>query len=402
MISGNGCNQSIIQAKKLFISLFGDASGSLLEICPASIILLGDHTHYNDGILLSACIDKFWIFLIRKRKDSEINLASAGSDTLTKLSIENPNHPEDGNFRILRGLLALLKEEDLLRTGFDCVITTTVPECVGLGSSAAQQVGFLNAVRNALSLNIDDEKLLTLVRRNELNILGKISNTAHHYTVQFGREKKLFFMDIRTKEHKTISLDTEECSLVICDSGERIIEPQKICAERIEECEVGVKGLRLYLWGIRNLRDIELEFLHKHFHMLPGRIFSRVLYNVKERIRAHEAMKYLRKKMIDELGKLLVESHNNLSGEYDLGNEYSNFLVGESLKIDGVYGSKLISCSPSASTFTLLKSSEVDIFREKMNNAFKEKYNRELKIHVVNLANGVKKITAKEFELRNQ
>ncbi|MBU4338067.1 hypothetical protein KKD57_00730, partial [Patescibacteria group bacterium] len=135
-------------------------------------------------------------------------------------------------------------------------------------------------------LKISDENLLNIVRRNELNVIGKISNQAHHYTIQFGKENRLFIMDLRTKEHRTISLDCSKYSLAICDSGEKIIEPQKICAERIEECEVGVKGLRLYVWGIKNLRDIELEFLLKHVHMLPGRIFSRVLYNVKERLRA--------------------------------------------------------------------------------------------------------------------
>ncbi len=368
-----------------------------MYISPASLILLGDHTHYNDGILISASIDKYWICIIKKRKDSEINLAGDESDVIAKMRLENLNAEDGGKFRLIKGLVQILKEDGLLSGGFDCVLAANVPECVGLGSSASQQVGFLNALRKAFSLKIDDEKLLNIVRRNELNLIGKISNLAHHYTIQYGKENRLSFIDLRTNEHKTISLDSTEYSLVICDSGEKIIEPQKICAERIEECEVGVKGLRLYIWGIKNLRDVELDFLIKHVHMLPGRIFSRVLYNVKERSRAQTGLKFLRKKSIDEFGRLITESHKNLSDDYDLSNEQSDFLVGESLKIDGVIGAKLISCSPSRSTFHVVKNETLDFFKYKMNESFKNYFNRDLKIFTVNLTGGIKKISQKEI-----
>lgn len=402
MIFGNGSNQNIIQATKIFTSLFGDASNSVLHICPASIILLGDHTHYNDGILISACIDRYWIFVVKKRKDGEINIASTESVNITKLRLDKLENDKDDSFVLLKGLIRILKEENLLRFGFDCVVSSTVPECIGLGSSAAHQVGFLNSVRKALTLDIDDEKLLSLVRKNELNIIGKISNIAHHYTVQFGKEEKLFFMDLRTKEYKTITLDSGEHSLVICDSGEKIINPQNTCNERIEECEVGVKGLRLYLWGIKNLRDIELDFLHKHYHMLPRRIFGRVLYNVKERMRAQEAIKYLKKKSIEEFGKAINESHQNLAEDYDLSNEHCDLIVKESSHIEGVYCSKLISCSPNRSTFHLVDDERIDQFKHILKNSFKARFGNDLKIHVVKLSGGVKKISLKEIEFSKQ
>lgn len=402
MILGNGGNQNVIQTTKMFTSLFGDASNAVLNICPASVILLGDHTHYNDGVLISACIDRYWTFLIKKRKDNQINLISTESVNITKLQLDKLENDEDDSFRLLKGLLRILKEEDLIKYGFDCVVSSTVPECVGLGSSAAHQVGFLNCIRKVFALDIDDEKLLSIVRRNELNIIGKISNIAHHYTVQFGKAKKLFFMDLRTKEYKTVALDSGEHSLVICDSGEKIINPQNTCNERIEECEVGVKGLRLYLWGIRNLRDIELDFLHKHYHMLPKRIFGRVLYNVKERMRAQEAIKYLRKKSIEEFGDTINQSHKNLAEDYDLSNEHCNYIVDESSKIEGVRCSKIISCSPNRSTFHLVDDEKMDHFTDTLKNSFKEKFGNELQMHIVKLTGGVKKISLKEIEFSKQ
>lgn len=398
MLNDKDENQNIAITTQLFTSLFGDASKTVLTICPASILFLGDHTHYNDGVLISASIDRYWTFMVRKRKDYEINIASTKSDNITSISLDKLNEESDNSYKLIKGLLKILKEENLLRFGFDCVVTSSVPECIGMGSSAAHQVGFLNGIRKLFALKIDDEKLLNIVRMNELNIIGKISNIAHHYTVQFAKENKLFFIDLRTKEYKTISWGSGEHSLVICDSGEKIIEPQKICNERIEECEVGVKALRLYLWGIKNLRDIKIDFLYKHYHMLPKRIFDRVLYNVKERIRVQEAIKHLRRKSIKNFCNTIIESHNNLAEDYDLGNEHCDFLFKESQQIEGVLCSKIICCSPVRSTFHLVDYDKFDQFTASIKKSFENHFQNELKIYSVKLSGGVKQISLKELK----
>ena len=161
---GNGSNQNVIQVTKLFTSLFGDTTNAVLNISPASLILLGDHTHYNDGILLSACIDKYWITLVRKRKDKFINLVSTESGNIVKLDLENIEKENEPPFKLIKGLIRILKEEDFLKNGFDCVFSSTVPECLGLGASAAQQVGFLNSIKKCFSFAKNIE--ITLEAKN--------------------------------------------------------------------------------------------------------------------------------------------------------------------------------------------------------------------------------------------
>jgi galactokinase len=399
---GNGGNQNVLKVVRLFENIYGDTNGAVLNVSPASLILLGDHTHYNEGVLISACIDKYWIFLIKKRKDREINILMADSNEIVNFSLQNIDGTNKESFRLIKGLIKLLDKDDVLKVGFDCVVSTTVPENLGLGSSAARQVGFLNAMRKLYALDISDEQLLEIVRKNDLELIGKISNIAHHYTVQFGKEKKLFTMDLRTKEHKTISLQEENYSIVLCDTGESILEPQKICNERIEECEIGVKGLRLYIWGIKNLRDVESDFLLRHYHMLPKRIFNRVLYNVKERSRTEEAIKHLRKKSMVDFGKLITESHWSLNDDYDLPPEESNFIVKEASKISGVIASKMISCSPIKSTFHFVHNDAVEFFMESIKESYERKYGKSLKTILVKLTSGVKKISPREYEFSNQ
>lgn len=402
MLSGNGSEQNIIQVKKLFTSLFGNTSKAILNASPASLILLGDHTHYNDGILISACIDKYWTFLMHRRKNSEINIASTNSDNILKMNLDRLDECKNSEYKLLQGLIKTLKQDGLLKKGFDCVISSNVPECLGLGSLAAEQVGFINAIKKAFALNINNGELLSYVRKNELNFIGKISNMVHHYTVQFGREKKLFYMDLRTKEYKLLPIDRDDYSIIICDSGEEIIDPEKICNERIEECEVGVKGLRLYIWGIKNLRDVNIDFLHKHYHMLPHRIFNRILYNVKERNRSEEAARLIRKKLFKELGTLVIESHKDLSEDYELKNEHCDFLVNEAIKSGKVLCSKMINCTPIRGTFNIVEDDNIEQFTQFMNRVYEQKFNKQLTTYTVKLTSGVKKMSLNEYELSLQ
>lgn len=398
----NGTHRQIIQVIQHFDNVFGDPSTAVMNICPASLMLLGDHTHYNEGILISACIDKYWIYLIRKRKDDEIYFASIGTNEIETFSLKNLDAGDKESFKLLKGILKYLHEFGLIKFGFDCVVSSTVPECLGLGSYAAYQIGFLNTLKKLFNLNLDEERLLNIVLKNEVGIIGRISNAAHHYTVRYGKEKKLFFTDLRTRTHKSLPLRDANYSIVICDTSKKIVDAQKICKERIEECEVGVRGLRLYIWGIKSLRDVELEFLHKHLHMLPRRIFSRILYNVKEKKRTEDALKGLRKKTMDEFGGLINQSHWSLVEDYDLSFDENNFLVQESSKISGVIGSKTISCSPIRSTFHLVANNKVDEYTKEIKKLYESKFHSELKTYVVKLTGGVKKISHREIEFSLQ
>ena len=399
---GIGGNQDIVRTVELFHNVFGNSSGSVLHLSPASLILLGDHTHYNEGILISACVDRHWIFIMKKRKDKEINILTPDSNEIVNFSLLNTDGDNKEQRKLLKGLIGLLNGENRLVNGFDCVVSTTVPECMGLGSYAAYQVGFMNAIKKLYSLDLDERGILDIIRRNELKIIGRISNAGHHHTAQFAREKKLLYIDLKTMEHKTIPVDDEYLSLVICDTGREISDPVKVCNERIDECEIGVKGLRLYIWGIKTQRDVGKDLLLKHYHMLPKRIFSRVLYNVKERARAEEALKLLKKKSYAEFGALIFESHKNLSEDYEISSDQCDFLVGQAGVIEGVLAAKMISCSPILSTFNLVVTGEVAKFTSRIQKAYEKRYNSRLKTHVLKLSGGVKKISAKELEFHFQ
>lgn len=393
----NGNSELVRQAINKFENTYGSTDHISITIAPASLILLGDHTHYNEGVLLSAAVNRVWIVVLRKRKDMVINFASVISDKFLSTSFESLEQIDCNEFNLLRRLTKTLYEQEYIKAGLDCVISSNVPDCLGLGSLAGMQAAFLNNIKKIFSLNVDDSELIDLIKKNESSILGKISNQAHHYTAHEAKDEKVYSFDLRTKLNQHINFFDKPLNIVICDTEEFLVNPQERCNERVEECEIGVKGLRLYIWGIKNLRDVEADFLLRHYHMLPKRIFNRVLYNVNERKRTESAIKFIRKGMLEDFGVLLTESHWGLSKDYEISCENSDFIVEEAVKLPGIVGSKMISCSPIKSVFNIVEESFTDNFIKQIDNTYKTRFKKELKFHVLKITRGVKRISLKEL-----
>ncbi len=393
----NGDSELVFKGLRKFESIYGSSEHVSTVISPASLILLGDHTHYNEGVLLSACVNRVWVVLLRKRKDRSVNFASVNSDKYLSTTFDSLEQLDCAEFNLIRHLTRILNEQELIKLGFDCVIATNVPECLGLGSLAGMQVAFINNIKKVYSLDVGDELLLELIKKNESPVIGKISNQAHHHTAQNGREGKIYNYDLRTKASQHLNFFDRELNIVVCDTEETIVNPQERCNERVEECEIGVKGLRLYIWGIKNLRDVESDFLLRHYHMLPRRIFNRVLYNVNERKRAENAIKFLRKGMLEDFGVLITESHWSLSKDYEISCDNSDFIVTEAVKLPGVVSSKMISCSPIKSVFNFVEDNLTDNFVKKIGLLYKEQFGRELKFHILKITHGVKRVSTKEM-----
>ena len=372
-----------------FNNAFGAYGEKVVYFAPASLILLGDHTHYNDGNIITCSIDKYVCVVLGKNEKDEIAVITENTEQPVIVHA-GENHFEDFKFpidRILQ-LLGLVKENYAIPPGLVCSITSDITGGLGLGSTAAFSVAFLNALNKLLGLKIDEPELINIAYQTEFNSIGKITNKALIVASMLSRENKIMNFDFRSDKINSYDFNHSGFSIIVCDTKKENVK-NTLCQERITECEVGVKGLRLYIWGIKNLRDVNLDFLEKHIHMLPRRVYKRCYYNVMERIRVDKALEYLLNNDTGCFGQLLTESHTGLSTDYEISTEELDFLVEESAKVDGVVGSKLISCSPKLLTVHIIKTANKEEVIEQLGNSYRSKYDSELIVYNVNLSNGL-------------
>ncbi|RMD50996.1 MAG: hypothetical protein D6830_01355, partial [Ignavibacteria bacterium] len=285
-------------------------------------------------------------------------------------------------------LLDNLEEKYDRKFGFNALVDVNIPVCLGIGRYSSLGSAFLRAFNSAFDIHMNSKDSVNITQGTEKDIIEQISNRGHHFTSILNPAKSLVLTDLRKDDPSFIPFPTNKYSIVLTDTKIDIKNPSKICNERIEECQVGVKGLRLYIWGIKNLRDVKKDFLERHIHMIPRLVYKRCYYNVTERERVEKAIDAIEKRKFDEFGKIICDSHQSLRTDYDLSTDMLDFISQNACKYDGVLGSKMISCSPRRSVFNLVQKNFADEFIELIQQDFSEKYKEELEIHKLNLIEG--------------
>jgi len=349
---------------------------------PASFIILGDHTHYNEGIQLS------WLSQIK----SDAHIEENNSDT-TDIHLQ----PRSGNnidfsehrmsnellVKLLTDLTYMLPSNNPGNPGCDIVLKSDIPFSFGLGGYAALQASVIKSLAEKRELKLKAEHYLSMLFQNEVKTIGKISNQVHHQTVVTGNINKFYRTDLRRKEFGEFAGLPEDLIFAVFDTGKIIKDIKDTCNDRIEECTIGVDGLSLYMWGIKNLRDVKKAFLKSHDKIIPALILKRVKYYVEELERVEAGLDFIENGDYAGLGKLMFESHNDLDELYNLHYPAVNFLVTKAKNIPGILGSKLITCSPVQATINLIEREYSESVFETADRSFYSKYGKHLKIYVL-------------------
>ncbi|GJQ61733.1 MAG: hypothetical protein SCALA702_07860 [Melioribacteraceae bacterium] len=364
---------------KYFPNFSSDATNKI----PGSLMILGDHTHYNEGITLAALVDREALCSVEITEEERTRLILESDKTEYEIDYEAVC--SSLRCEVVRMTYLTLKEDGIIDRDINAVINYSIPECFGLGLYSSLAFVFTKTILDAFKVGYDKEKLMKLVKKIELASVGKISNRTHHHNFYNSFTGSLLKMDLRTDEATPLKFNYDDYRLLIVDTWKSIPEIRDTCNSRIEECEVGVKGLKLYVWGIKSLRDVNKDFLKKHINMIPKRVYSRVYFNVTERERVEKAIDLLEKNNYSELLSVISESHESLRSDYNLDYPELNFLQSEAIKLEGVVGSKLMSCSPIKSTYNIVHKDFTESFSKEIIKRFLEKYGKSPEIFELKL-----------------
>jgi galactokinase len=121
---------------------------------------------------------------------------------------------------------------------------------------------------------------------------------------------------------------------------------------------------------------------------MTDNVFRRSLYAVKEIKRVIEACAALDKGDIKTLGKLMFETHDGLSNDYEVSCAELDYLVDLAKAEEDVIGSRLMGGGFGGCTITLVKKGRENGIKEKFTKLYADRFNIELKIYDVKVSNG--------------
>ena len=381
-------NEILIQNTTAFFKeTFGNTPDKIV-LSPGRINIIGEHIDYNDGYVLPAAINKIVCFAFEINNSNTATIQAIDMNESVLIDITKEEIVSDVVWtNYLRGVLFQLKLKGYKIGGFNCAFSSNIPIGSGLSSSAALECGFLFGINELFNLGINSIDI-ALMGQSAEHWVGINCGIMDQFSSVMGLENKVIKIDCRTLDYTYHDADFVGYSLILFDSNvQHSLFTSEYNNRRIE-CDEGLRIINDNYPEINSFRDCNEELLIGLKSKMTDNVFRRSLYAVKEIKRVIEACAALDKGDIKTVGKLMFETHDGLSKDYEVSCAELDYLVDLAKAEEDVIGSRLMGGGFGGCTITLVKKGTENAIKEKFTKLYADHFNIELKIYDVKVSNG--------------
>jgi galactokinase len=392
------------RAEAAFADRFGDRP-AVMGWAPGRVELLGNHTDYNGGLVMSAAIDRSTVVVGRRSKGREARFESLNFDEGDAFSLDAIERPEAGTWaRYTRGVCWALSDwAGRLESGFEAVVCGDVPLGAGLSSSASLQASVawfliqLGVVPGRpprdFTRDVGDVHRMALaatLRRSENEFVGVGSGLLDQFSSLFGRAEHALFLDCDTLVHDRLPMGHPAPAIVVCDSKTSRRLADGMYDQRRAECERVVSAFRDRIphRGEFRLSWVSLDQLMADWDALDpvGRKRARHVLSENERVR--QGVAALKAGDVAAFGRLMSASHASSRDDFENSSRALDALIEAAEAAPGFLGGKLSGAGWAGCTVNLVQAGRAGDFAE----AVRARYARDTgitpEVHVCHAADG--------------
>jgi galactokinase len=318
---------------------------------PGRVNLIGEHTDYNDGFVLPIAIDRHAVVALGTRPDDRIRLWSLEEADPVDVSFDEvgPGTIHGWGAYAAGVAWALRRASGSPGSGFEGVVTSSVPIGAGLSSSAALGSAFASGLAELWDAHLDPIALARVAQRAEVEVAGVPCGLMDQMASILCRSGHALFVDMRTLsiDHIPADLTATGVELLII----RTMAPRRLVegryADRRAECDSAALAL-----GVDALRDVSLDRLERAAGRLDARRYRRARHVVTENARVLAFVQDLRGGRADGLGSLLTASHRSLRDDFEVSTPELDTAVEAALST-GALGARMIGAGFGGSVLAL-------------------------------------------------
>jgi galactokinase len=364
---------------------------------PGRLELLGNHTDYNDGLVMALAVDRYIEIAAAPRTDGRIKLvASSFAEPEEFFAGKVEKNPAAPWADYVKGVLEQLHKRGARVGGFNAAIEGTIPMGAGMSSSAALEVATALLMRQLYPYRLNEHGgLAEAPQRDEHGAVPPLEQAEKLEIAKLCQAAENQFVGVKCglldqvsclfgKAHHAIEIDFKflkvehapmlgDVAIVVCNSG---VKHQLIGGEYNElraMCESAAKKL-----GAKSLRSVELRDLQASKDALTEREYQCAYHVVGEIARVAAGERELRDGDLAQFGQFMFQSHESSRDLFKNSTRELDTLVEIAREARGCLGARLTGGGFGGATINLVKRGDVKDFSRYMATNYRERTGIEL------------------------
>ncbi len=363
---------------------------------PARVNIIGEHTDYNDGLVLPTTTALFTSVTAVPRPDRIIRIESREMRNVQSFDLDNIEPAKNpGWIDYAKGVAAELEAEGIHLQGANLEIESRIPLGGGLSSSASFELAVATALLRLADRSLPGPSLATICQRAEIRYAGVNCGIMDQFTVACCKRGNSILLDCRSLDAEQVAIP-QSAGMLIIDSGVKHRLPESAYNKRLDECAEAVNILSQDAPQIVALRDLKMDMLEMQKDRLGDLLYRRCRHVVSEIQRVRDAFAALQAGDLSNLGKLISASHASLRNDYEVSCDEVDQLVAIADQSPGVLGSRMIGAGFGGCVLSLVESDNIDEAARQVRQKYEDLTGDEPWMHIVQAADPAREIVRAE------
>jgi len=377
-----------------FTEVFGDVPK--VFAAPGRVNLIGEHTDYNDGLVLPCAIGFSVRVAIAPNPDCRVVLRSEDFPENFTFSLDDFPKTKTGNWADYpTGVLSELRKVNSLTHGANVLVAGEVPVGAGLSSSAAIEVASALAFMAVNGIGMPLPEVAKLCQRAENLFVRANCGIMDQFVSCMGKQGHALFLDCRSLDFHLVPIPAS-LRIVICNTMVKHSVAAGGYNQRRAEAEEGVRILAQHYPGIRALRDVTIEQLKQYVQVLPPVIYRRCEHVIRENGRVLNASRALPAGDLIRMGELMQQSHESLRDLYEVSCPELDLMVSLADSLPECRGARMTGGGFGGCTVNLVDAGQADEFAERITEAYQARTGVHPDVFVCSAADGARAEVARE------
>jgi galactokinase len=375
--------------KQAFIEQFGK-SPEVWSIAPGRVDLMGSHTDYNEGFVLTMTIDREIVLAVAPRGDQQVNIFSmniAGGGRFDLTDIQKDTANPWTNY--IRGVAWAAKKSGLPVNGFDGLIHSTVPVGSGVSSSAALEASVAVLLSEIGHWEISDLELALLCQQAENDFVGLNCGILDQYTSILGKKQSAVMLDCRSLTSEVVPI-LKGISIVICDTKQKRELTGSEYPERQAQCEQGAKFFSEKYEHVNTLRDVTSEQFARYQGELDDVVRRRAQFIIEENYRVSKISQALSSGDYQQIKSITNQSYKGARDLFEIGSEGYGKMMSVIVSAPGVIGARQAGAGFGGCMVAFVKSDQIARFIEHVTDEYTDSMGIEPDIYPVQAVDGAR------------